>query len=147
MPKASPSDTQKQVLHVCLHCFYLIFPFINFYTHTINFLGTLPFSVYVRRNTLHHVSAPLLNAFYSVQTGSRSLNKVNVPVNVANSSPKTDFIESHLGTWDMPGSNVLARSIWELWLSRQYCVCRIKLYFTQTYLTRFANTESIFLKR
>lgn len=39
----------------------------------------------------HHVSVQLLNEFYIIQTGSRSLNKVNVPINAANSSPKNRF--------------------------------------------------------
>lgn len=59
----------------------------------------------------HHVSVPLLNEFYITPTGSRSLNKVNVPISVAIQVLKIDFIESHLRTWDMPGSNVLAKSI------------------------------------
>lgn len=39
----------------------------------------------------------------------------------------------------MPSSDVLEKSIWKLWLSIWYCVSPIKLYLTQTYLTRIAN--------
>ena len=47
-------------------------------------------------------------------------------------------------TWNMPSSDVLEKSIWKLWLSIWYCVRPIKLYLTQTYLTRIANIVYIF---
>lgn len=70
--------------------FLLHFPIHYFYTQTIFSAHCHSLSTY-KEIPLHHLSAPLLNEFCIIRTRSRSSNKVNVPISVANSRPKNRF--------------------------------------------------------
>lgn len=97
--------------------FFFFFEFTPF-SHSLIFklkticsLDTLPFSVYIKG----HEPAPRqyycwMN-FILYKPSPCLCNKVNIPICMANSSPKNRFYWITLGTWDMPGSYVLAKSI------------------------------------